>query len=428
MRVQKEQLSPTQLKLTIVADQLQLETVKQHVIDHLKPNVKVPGFRAGKAPANLIEKQLDQTVLQSEFMEHAINDLYVEVIKQEKLRPVAEPKVTISKFVPFNTLEFIVEVDVVGDIKLANYKAIKLAAKPVEVTAKDVNEVISNLQQRAAAKADVDRAAKLGDEVTIDFKGSDAKTKQPIEGTDGQDYPLLLGSKSFIPGFEEELVGLKAGDDKTFKITFPADYGAKALQKRVVTFEVTVKKVQELKELKLDDAFASSVGPFKTIAELKADIKKQLTVERQREAQTSFDNELLDKIASKSTIEVPAALIEQEIDRMEEDEKRNIAYRGQTWQEHLDSEGLTTEAHREQKREVAEQRIKAGLVLGEVAEREQIVVTPEELEIRVQLLKGQYTDPAMQAELDKPENRRDLNARLMTEKTLDCLRSYTTSG
>ena len=427
MQVKKEQLGPTKLKLTIVAEPGQLDGIKQHVLEHLAPKVKVPGFREGKAPANLVEKQLDQSLLQSEFLEHAINDLYVEVARQEKLRPVAQPQISLSKFVPFHTLEFIAEVEVVGDIKLADYKKIKLSPKPVEVGAKDVAEVLTNLRQRAAAKADVTRAAKLGDEVTIDFKGSDAKTKQPIENADGTDYPLVLGSDSFIPGFEAKLVGLKLGETKSFPLTFPPDYGAPELQGRRVTFEVTVKKIQELTEPKLDDTFAASVGPFKTVAELKADIKKQLTAERQREARNAFDDELLTMITNKSTVTIPDALVDEELDRMEEEERRNLAYRGQTWQEHLAAEGLTAEAHREQKRDSAQQRIKAGLVLGEIAEREKIAVTPEELEIRLQLLKGQYPDPAMQAELDKPENRRDVNSRLMTEKTLDRLRSHAQS-
>ena len=153
-----------------------------------------------------------------------------------------------------------------------------------------------------------------------------------------------------------------------------------------------------------------------------------MTAEKQQEADRAFDNELLEKIAAKTTVAIPKALIEQEIDRMEEEEKRNVVYRGQTWQEHLDAEGLTAEAHREKQREGAELRVKAGLVLGEIADKEKITVTPEELEIRIQLLKGQYPDPAMQAELDKPENRRDINSRLLTEKTLDKLRAYATKA
>jgi trigger factor len=427
MQVTKEQVATTTLKLSIAADQAVLDTAKQAVLGELGREVKVPGFRAGKAPAQLIEKQVDERLLQSEFMEKAVNQLYTEAVRQEKLRPVAQPQITINKFVPFTTLEFTAEVEVIGEIKLGDYKKIKLAPKTITVTTKDVNDVLDNLRQRAAAKQDVQRAAKLGDEVTIDFKGTDATTKEPIDGADGTDYPLVLGSKAFIPGFEDELVGLKAGGKKTFSLTFPADYSAEALQNRTVTFAVTVTKVQELSEPKLDDAFAATIGPFKGLTDLKADIKKQLTAERRREAQTAYDNELLEKIAAKSTVAIPAGLVDEEIDQMEEEEKRSLTYRGQTWQEHLEAEGVTAEAHREQKREAAELRIKAGLILGEVAEREHITATPEEVGIRIQLLKGQYTDPAMQAELDKPENQRDIRGRLLTEKTLDKLRSYANS-
>lgn len=423
MKITRAQISPTRIKLTIIADQKAIDANKQAVIAELGQNVKVPGFRPGKAPANLIEKQIDQAAFQSEFLDRIVNQLFVAAVDNQKLRPVASPKIDLTKFVPYSTLEFTAELDVVGEVTLADYKKIKLAPKKVEVTALDVNDVISNLRKRGASKEEVKRAAKLDDEVIIDFKGDDAKTGEPIDGADGKEYPLVLGSKSFIPGFEEEVVGLKAGDVKSFEITFPKDYSATVLQNKKVKFEVTVHMVQELKEAKLDDEFASSIGPFKNVAELKADIKKQIQAEKQVEANRAYDNELLDKIASKSAVAIPLALVDEEIDRMEEEEKRNIVYRGQTWQEHLDEEGINAEEHREKQREGATIRVKAGLILGEISEQEKITVTPEELELRIQLLKGQYSDPATHAELDKPDNRRDIMSRLLTEKTLDKLRA-----
>jgi trigger factor len=200
------------------------------------------------------------------------------------------------------------------------------------------------------------------------------------------------------------------------------------LQNRKVKFAVTVKEVQELTEPKLDDAFAATIGPFKTLAEAKANIKKDLSAERERENQVAYDNELIAMLVSKSTIDVPAVLVDEEITRMEEEEKRNVTYRGQTWQEHLDQEGVTAEQHSDRQRPGAEQRVKGGLVLAEVAQLENITVTPEELEVRLMLIKNQYPDPAMQAELEKAESRRDINNRLMSEKTLDKLRSYATKS
>jgi trigger factor len=424
MQVKREQINPTKIKLTITADQKLIGEVKEKSVASLSQNVKVQGFRPGKAPKNLVEKQLDQTLLQSEVLEQAVNKLYVDAIQQEGLRPVSQPEVAITKFVPYTTLEFTAEAEVIGEIELADYKKIKLTKPKTEVTAKDLSDVLDNIRQRAATKEEVKRAAKNNDELIIDFAGTDAATKEAIAGADGKDYPLTLGSKTFIPGFEEELVGLKPAAKKTFEITFPADYGAKTLQNRKVNFAVTVKKVQELKKPELDDKFAATIGPFKTVDELKTDVKKQLKAERQQEAQRAYDNELLEKIADQSIVAIPDSLIEEEMNRMEEEEKRNIAYRGQTWQEHLAEEGLTEEEHLEKQRPNAELRVKGGLILGVISEKENVTVTPEELEIRMQLLKGQYTDPAMQEELDKPESRRDIMSRMLTEKTLAKLGDY----
>ena len=424
MQISREQIEPTKVKLTIVANQAELDKIKQHVLRDLSKNVKVPGFRAGKAPANLIEKQLDPSTLQSEFLDHAINDFYGDAIDNTGIRPISQPQIAITKYVPFSTLEFTVEVEAIGAVVLPDYKKIKLAPKKVEVTTAEINKIVDNLRQRAATKNEVTRAVKDGDEINFDFSGVDAKTKKPIDGTEAKDYLLVIGSGNFIPGFEEELIGLKPGDEKTFDITFPADYAATDLQKRKVTFTVKLNKVLELSAPKADDAFARTIGTFKTLTELKADIKKGLTAEKQQEADRAYENELLEKIAAKSKVDLPKSLIEEEIDRMEEEEKRNLVYRGQTWQEHLDAEGVTAEAHREQKREAATTRVKGGIILGEISQAEKITVTPDEIDLRIKLLKGQYTDPAMLAELDKLESRQDLTSRLLTEKTLDKLREY----
>jgi trigger factor len=427
MQTEYELLEPTKFKLTLTADSGELEAVKISVVKELSKNVKVPGFRAGKAPAKLVEQQLDQNNLQTEFLNQAVNQLYSQAVSEKRLRPIANPEITITKFVPFSTLEFTAESEAVGEIKLADYKKIKHSPKKAEVTAEEVTKVIDNLRERGAAKVEVKRSAKNGDEVTIDFKGTDAKTKEDIEGAAGQDYPLILGSKNFIPGFEEELIGLKAGDSKSFKISFPADYTATELQNRDVMFDVKATKIQELKPPKLDEAFASTLGPFKSVAELKADIKKELLAEKEQQNLRIFENEILEKIAKKTDIAIPDYLIDEETNRLEEEEKRDLTYRGQTWQEHLDAEGITEEEHRLRNRTAAATRVKAGLILGEIADKEQVKVSPDELKLRIQLLKGQYTDQAMQAELDKPDNQRDILSRMMTEKTLEILRTSATA-
>lgn len=425
MLITRTNPTPTETKLIIKADTEDLVKAKKIALKKLAPEVRVTGFRDGKVPPELVEKNLNPNILQSEVIEETINKSYAAAVRQENLRPVANPEVAIKKFVPYTELEFEVVVPTIGKIILADYTKIKASKQELAVVAADIDKVISSLQQRAATYNAVERAAKNGDQVTIDFKGTDTAGK-PIAGADGTDYPLVLGSNAFIPGFETNLVGLKKLDTKKFDITFPKDYGASALQNKKVTFEVTIKQVSEVIEPKVDDNFAASVGPFKNLADLKTDIKKQLTMEREREAINQLQDDILKQIAQKSTIEIPKLLIDEQIDRIEEEEKQNLIYRGQTWEEYLKEEKVTAEQHREQKRQAAEERVKVGIILSEIAEAEKIENTPEEIEVRLQIMRAQYQDPAAQAELAKPEALRDINSRLMTEKTLEKLTEYAT--
>lgn len=427
MQVKKTNLSPTQTNLTIIADEKELAPIKAHTLTHFQGRVKVAGFRAGKIPAEVLEKHVDQSAFQTEFLEEAIEQLYVAAANEEKLRPIDQPKIEVKKFVPFTTLEFEVIVEVLGEVKLPDYTKIKKAKEQAKVTAEDVSGIISSLQERLAEKKDVARAAKDGDEVYIDFKGVDAKTKEAINGADGKDYPIIIGSNTFIPGFEPELIGMKAGEEKTFTITFPKDYGVAALQNRKVEFTVNVIKVQEVAKPKVDDDFASKAGPFKTLADLKKDIRMQLGVEKQNKVDRDFESELVKEISDKSKVDIPEPLINDQVARLWTDLQQNVMYRGQTIQEFLDMAGHTEETYRSDVlRPQAEDRVKASLVLAEIAEKEKLDVTPEELEIRMQILKGQYQDAQMQEELEKPEARRDIASRLLTEKTVNKLVGYAT--
>ena len=416
MQITRTNNSSTNVGLKIVADAKDLEPIKAHSLRHFASQVKIPGFRTGTAPLAVLEKHVDPKALTDEFLEHAMNELYRKAITQENLRPVGQPDVKLTKFVPYTLLEFNATQEVIGKVTLPAYKTIKLAKTKPTVTAAELSEVLDNLLNRSAERKEVDRAAKLGDEITIDFEGADTAGKA-IDGASGKDYPLTLGSKSFIPGFEEEIVGLKTGDKKDFVVTFPKDYGAAQLQNKKVTFSVSVKKVNEVVKPKLDDKYVTTVGPFKTVAELKADVKKQLEQEKSTQANQAYENELIQKIAEKTKVDIPASMIEEQVQFMEDDEKKNLAYRGQTWEEHLKSEGITEQEHRDRNKPDAESRIKAGLVLSEIAEQEGLTVSDQELEDKIKELKAQYSDDQMQTELD-------IKARLLTEKTITKLIQY----
>jgi trigger factor len=412
------------IKLVISADATDLTAMKTHVLEKMASSVKIAGFREGKAPLNLVEKQLDANRLQAEVIDEAINHFYSDAIAKEAIRVVSQPKVDILKFVPFTELEFSAVVDVLPTITLPNYKKKQPASKVDEVTAKDVTDVLERLQLQGATYEEVERSAKNGDRVTIDFEGSDDKGKL-VSGATGKDYPLALGSNTFIPGFEDNVVGLKKDEEKTFTIPFPKDYSVKALQGKKVTFKITAKKIEETKKAVIDDAFAATVGPFKNVAELKADIKKQLKEEKDRQAKVEFENTLIKDLVKQTTFEVPKSLLEEQIELVDREFKQNLAYRGETFTEYLANAKLTEESYREKElKPAAEERLKAGLILSEIAAVENLTITSEELEIRMQIMKGQYTDPQMQAELEKPEARRDVASRMLTEKTVATLVKY----
>lgn len=426
MHITLKNLTPTKVEITVDADEALLTEVKDAVLADLAKGVQVAGFRKGHAPGAVVEKSVDQNQLQSRFLDGAIGEMYAHAVVEKQLRPVGQPQVAVTKFVPYSQLEAKIEVEVVGTVKLADYKKFKLSPKKATVDDKEVEAVIDDLLMRDAQKRPVERVAADGDEVVIDFKGVDAKTDEVIAGADGSDYPLVIGSNTFIPGFEPELVGLKAGEEKTFEVTFPKDYGAKELQSKKVKFSVTVKEVREVTPAKLDDEFAAKVGPFKSVAELRVDIRQQIQGEKEFQAQRELENDLLTELAKKSKADIPSVLIDDEAERMLAEEKQNILYRGQTWQEYLESIGATEESHRAEITEQATLRVTTGVVLGEVAQVEGITVEEAERDVRIAQMKTQYPDEKMQAELDKPENQRDIASRILTEKTITKLVEYAT--
>lgn len=211
-------------------------------------------------------------------------------------------------------------------------------------------------------------------------------------------------------------------------VTFPKDYGSKPLQNKKVNFDVHVIEVRSRELEKLDDSFAAKIGPFKNMDELKADVKKQLLSEKQYQAERAFENDLLTMLAEKSSVDLPDQIVDEEVDRMINEERQNIVYRGQTWQEYLDSMGVDEAKHKAGLKPQAELRVRSGVALGEVANVENVSVTENELDERIAFLKAQYkSDEKMIAELDKDDNRRDIANRLLTEKTIGLLAGFARS-
>jgi trigger factor len=425
MQVTRKDLSETKVKLTITLGVEQLVHAKTHELQEQAKKVKVTGFRAGKAPLSVVEKQLDQNQFQASVINHAINDFYGEAIEKEGLRALAQPEIEIGKFVPFTELEFTAEVEFMPEIKLGDYTKIKKTAEKTTVTAKEVDEVLENLSTRSAIKEDSTKLAKLGDDVTIDFEGTD-KDGKAVAGASGKDYTLNLGSKTFIPGFEEGLVGVKKGEEKELKLTFPKDYHAEKLAGAKITFAVTVKNIQSVVAPKLDDKFAASVGPFTTLAELKKDVKSQLQDQKDTEELNKLKDAIVEELVKKSKLVLPDILVTDQIAMLEQDFAQNLVYRGITKTEYLKQEGFKDEEEWKEKelKPQAERRVSVGMVLAEVAEKEKLTVSDEELAAKIELYKQQYQQSADQ--FDQPEMRREVVSRILTEKTVDRLTEIAT--
>lgn len=420
MHTTRKDISGTKIELVITVDAEELASVKQATLQKMKSQVKAPGFRAGKAPLSVIEKQVDPSQLQGDVLQEAVNKHYQAVIEKDNIKVLSNPEVEITKFVPFTQLEFKAKVDVMPKVKLGDYKKIKKTVSKVAVTDKEIKEVIDNLLQKSSKKQAVDRKAKNGDEVLIDFEGKDEKGEL-VAGASGKDYPLVLGSNSFIPGFEEGLIGLKKGDKKNVKLTFPKEYHAKQLAGTKITFSVDVKEVNEVVLPEPDDKFAVSLGPFETLVDLKKDIKTQLTEQKLSEEQNKVKDSIVEELVKKSSFEIPDVLITDQIAMLEHDFNQNLTYRGITLLEYLKQEGFkdADEWKAKELKPQAERRVSVGIILAEVADKEGLKVDEQEVAARISQYKTQYSSQA--AEFDNPEMQREVVSRLLTEKTVDRL-------
>lgn len=422
MKQKMDKKAPDSVELKIEVDEADIAPLKRQVLQNLGAKLKVKGFREGKAPADVVEKELSSNYVQQQVLEAAINRFYGMAASNEKLRAFDQPEINIESWVPYTELKYTAIVPIIPDFKLPDVSKIKVPLKVEKVADKQIAEVLDRLTLQMAEKKEVKRAAKNGDEAWIDFKGVD-KDGEDIKGADGKEYPLALGSNTFIPGFEDEVVGLKPGDEKTFDITFPKDYHAANLANAKVKFTVKVNKVKEVVKAKIDDELAKKMGPFESLAKLKEDIKKQLEDENQQQAERKHREEALSALVDKTKLTPPAKLVESIAESIRRDFMQNLLQRGLTKQEYLKQQKQTEEEF--EKTDVmpnAEKRAKTSLVLAELADAEKIQVSKDELEKTHEGMKERYKDNAdMLKALDSPEARGDIANQILTEKTIEHL-------
>ena len=422
MKTTVKKLSETKVELTISLDAADLASAEEVALVKLSKDVKVPGFRKGKVPASIAAKNIDPQALQEQLLDDAVSKAVAEAFLAEKIQALDRPMVDIKKYVPNDLLEFTAEVDVLPEVKLGDYKKLGKKVEKVTVTEDDINDVIERMRQGFAEKKEVKRAAKEGDETLIDFVGK--KDGVAFDGGTGTDYTLKLGSGQFIPGFEEGIVGHKAGETFDLELEFPKDYHAADLAGQKVIFTTTLKKVTELELPKLDDKLAEKAGPFKTLAELKDDIKREITTQKEREANDKFKDQLIDALIEKSEVPAPDILVEDQMRSIEQDFAQNLMYRGLDLATYLEANKFKDEDEWREKevRPAAVRRTQAGLVLSELSQAEKITATDKEIDDHVEIHKQQYANsPEALKQFETPEVRRDIANHYITEKTIERL-------
>lgn len=378
MSLQVEKLEKNMAKLTIEVPAEELEKAMQNAYLRAKNRITIPGFRKGKAPRKMIEQMYGKGIFLEDAANALIPEQYSKALEECDLEIVSQPEIDVTQIEPGKAFIFTAEVAVKPEVTLGEYKGLEVPKSETEVTDEEIEAELKKEQEKNSRTITVeDRGAENGDIATIDFEGFVDGTA--FEGGKGTDYPLTLGSGSFIPGFEDQLVGAKAGDHVEVNVTFPEEYQSKDLAGKAAVFQCDVKKV-ETKELpELDDDFAQDVSEFDTLAEYKEDIKKNLTERKEREARTAKENAAVDKAIENAQMEIPDAMIETQISQMLDDFSRRMQSQGLTMEQYMQFTGMTADKMREEMKPQALKRIQTRLVLEKIAETENIQPSEEEV-------------------------------------------------
>lgn len=421
MKTKLKNISDVKVELTISLGAEELKAAEQVALTKLAKEVKIEGFRKGKAPLEMVAAQVDTNLLNQETLENALSKSVAEAFLKEKVQAINRPEVDVKKFIPGTELEFTANTEIMPKVELGDYKKLGVKKEAIKVSKKEVEETIERILKNFAEKKKVEREAKNGDEIIIDFLGK--KDGVAFDGGKAEKFPLKLGSKSFIPGFEEGLIGKKAGDELSLDLEFPKDYHAKDLAGAKVVFEVKIHEVRENVEPEINEEFLSKLGDFKTKEEFEKQIEEDLKTQKQAEADEKFKDELVKKLAEVSKVPVPEILLEDQKRSIEMDMQQNLMYSGLSLEDYLERMGKTREEWLEKDvKEVAEMRVKSGLALAELSKVEKVESSIEELDARITQLKEQYgNSKEVQKQLSSDDVRRNLANQILTEKTIDLL-------
>ena len=383
-----EKLEKSQVAVTVEVTAEEFEAAVQKAYLKMRNKISVPGFRPGKAPRKMIEKLYGEGVFYSDAVDAALPDAYTQAIGSSGLDVVGYPEVEIvDDQIGKDGFTFKATVAVYPEVELGQYKGVSAVKEEVKVTADDVKERLNQMAEREARLVSVDRKVKKGDTAVIDFEGFDNGVA--FEGGKGENHELEIGSGSFVPGFEDQIIGMKAGEEKDIDITFPENY-TKDLAGKQVVFHVKVNEVKEKQTPALDDEFAKDVSEFDTLKNLKADIKKKLTAERTEAAQRAFEDVLMAKVAEGVEAEIPHEMVELQAERMMEQFKQQLAAQGIPFDQYLKMTGTTEADFRKQADGPAAEQVKMDLAVEAIIKAEGLEATDEDVENELKNVAEKY--------------------------------------
>ena len=388
MSVKVENLEKNMAKLTVEVDNAEFLKAIDVAYKKNRNKFNLPGFRKGKAPKEMIMKMYGPQVFFEDALNEILDKTYPEAAKESGLEIVSRPEIGVEQIGMDQNVIYTATVAVKPEVTLGEYKGVTVEKAETTVSAKEVNEKLAAELEKNARVVEVDREIKKDDIANIDFVGSVDGVE--FEGGKGEDYPLTIGSGTFIPGFEDQLIGHKAGETVDVKVTFPENYGAKDLAGKEALFVTTIKTVKEKQVPAADDEFASEVSEFDTLDEYKKDLKKTLKEEKEKAATTTNERNVIAKVVENASVEIPAPMLEAQLDNMLYDYQTRLAQQGIPMDQYLKITGQTVEQIKDQMKESAEKNLKTSLVIEAIMEKENITVAEERVDEELKKIAEQY--------------------------------------